>query len=70
MNEKIRRWGKRTLIVIVVFIVYLISTIPVGLFLYSLKSEAGLNVFSKTGYHSYMNCLRQELKKTGVMEQE
>jgi hypothetical protein len=38
-------------------VAYLISTIPVGLFLYSLKSAAGLDIFSRGGFHAYMQCL-------------
>jgi hypothetical protein len=38
-------------------VAYLVSTIPVGLFLYSLKSAAGLDIFSRGGFHTYMQCL-------------
>jgi hypothetical protein len=38
-------------------VAYLVSTIPVGLFLYSLKSAAGLDIFSRGGFHAYMQCL-------------
>ena len=38
-------------------VAYLISTIPVGLFLYSLKSAAGIDIFSPGGFHAYMQCL-------------
>ena len=54
---------KKTLIIIALIMLYLASTVPVGLFLYSLKSEQGLNVFSKTGFHSYMHCLKEEAEK-------
>jgi len=56
---------KKILIVSVILVLYLASTVPVGLFLYSLKSSYGINVFSETGYHSYTNCLQQEAKKIG-----
>ena len=36
---------------------YLVTVVPVGLFLYSLKSNNGVNVFSKGGYHTYLKCL-------------
>lgn len=42
---------------------YLVTSIPVGLFLYSLKSDAGINVFSKTGFHSYIYCLEEQASK-------
>jgi hypothetical protein len=38
-------------------VAYLASTIPVGLFLYSLKSAAGVDLFSHGGFHAYMQCL-------------
>ena len=59
---------KKALIIIVLILLYLASTVPVGLFLYSLKSAEGLNVFSKTGFHSYMHCLKQEAEKIGTSE--
>jgi hypothetical protein len=37
--------------------VYLVSTVPIGLFLYSLKTKAGINVFGSGGFHAYLQCL-------------
>ena len=51
---------KKIILFFVIFLVYLISTVPVGLFLYSLKSDIGINVFSKTGFHAYVQCLREQ----------
>lgn len=49
---------------LVLFIVYLVSTVPVGLFLYSLKSDfLGINIFTKTGFHAYMQCLQEQIYK-------
>ena len=59
---------KKAAIIIVLILLYLASTVPVGLFLYSLKSAKGLNVFSETGFHSYMHCLKQEAEKIGENE--
>ncbi|GEM_PF-1734215 len=54
----------RKIILIFVFVIlYLVSTVPVGLFLYSLKSENNINVFSNTGFHSYASCLASESQK-------
>lgn len=39
---------------------YLASTIPVGLLLYSIKSKAGINLFSHTGFHGYLHCLETQ----------
>ena len=36
---------------------YLISTVPVGMFLYGLKTEAGMDIFEAGGFHAYMQCL-------------
>jgi hypothetical protein len=38
-------------------ILYLVSAVPVGLFLYSLKTDAGFDIFSPGGYHAYVQCL-------------
>jgi len=37
---------------------YLLSTVPVGLFLYSLKTAVGFDLFKQGGVHAYMQCLR------------
>lgn len=52
--------AKTVLLSLVLFVLYLASTIPVGLFLYSIKSEAGINLFSRTGFHSYLHCLKTQ----------
>ncbi len=49
-----RRIGFYSLIVAA----YLVSTIPVGLFLYSLKTAVGFDLFKHGGVHTYMQCLR------------
>lgn len=51
---------KRGFIFLLLLALYLVTSVPVGLFLYSLKSNAGINVFSKTGFHSYMHCLQEQ----------
>jgi hypothetical protein len=40
-----------------IFALYLASTVPVGLFLYSVKSAVGLDIFSEGGFHTFMQCL-------------
>ena len=40
------------------------STVPVGLFLYSLKTNEGVNVFQAGGYHAYMQCLNKSFPMT------
>ena len=48
-----RRIGQSTLLVAL----YLVSTVPVGLFLYSLKTQLGLDLFKTGGFHAYMQCV-------------
>ena len=52
--------SKRALWFVFFVVLYLATSVPVGLFIYSLKSDAGLNIFSKTGFHSYMFCLKEQ----------
>lgn len=52
------------------FILYLISTVPVGLFLYSLKMTQGWDIFRYTGWHGYLECLASEADKIGSGPQE
>lgn len=44
---------------------YLVSTVPVGLFLYSLKTEIGLDIFRPGGFHPYIQCLRTSFPLSG-----
>lgn len=53
--------SKRALWIVFFSVLYLATSVPVGLFIYSLKSDAGLNIFSKTGFHSYMFCLKEQV---------
>ena len=39
------------------FALYLVSTVPVGLFIYSLKTEVGFDIFRDGGFYAYMRCL-------------
>lgn len=48
---------RRAFLYALALVAYLASTIPVGLFLYSLKSAAGVDIFSRGGFHAYMQCL-------------
>lgn len=60
---------RRTVLAVVFFLVYLASTIPVGLFLYSMKSDIlGINIFTKTGFHAYMQCLQEQAYKIEVVK--
>jgi hypothetical protein len=52
--KTVRRGGLYAL----VFVLYLASTVPVGLFLYSVKTAMGIDVFPEGGFHTYMRCLK------------
>jgi hypothetical protein len=52
-----RRFMRRATLVAVALVLYLASTVPVGLFLYSLKTGAGIDIFRPGGFHRYMECL-------------
>jgi hypothetical protein len=47
----------RTAVFALCLTAYLISTVPVGLFLYSLKTDTGVNIFGRGGFHQYLRCL-------------
>jgi|GEM_PF-4026278 len=51
-------------------VLYLISTVPVGLMLYSLKMNLGVNIFEKTGFHAYQTCLEEQIKQIYSQAQE
>ena len=45
----------------VVFIVYVISTVPVGLALYTIKSKMGFNILQAGGFHAFTACIDRQL---------
>ena len=57
------KFFKYTLITFLVLTLYVATAIPVGLFLYSFKMDLGINIFSHTGFHSYVSCLKQQAEK-------
>lgn len=60
---------KKLAFYLVIFMVYLVSTVPVGLFLYTLKSDQlGINIFSKTGFHAYLQCLQEQAYKIEIQQ--
>ncbi len=56
------KYVRRILLITLFFAIYLVSTVPVGLFLYSVKTNADLNIFTKTGFHAYKACLQEQIK--------
>ena len=58
-----RRWGRKLLFVGLVLVFYVVTAVPLGMLVYSVKSELGWNVFKNTGYHGLLACLQQEAAK-------
>lgn len=54
---------KKFLIIIGCIVLYFVSIVPVGLFLYTLKMDLGIDMFSKTGVHSFGVCMYHESQK-------
>lgn len=42
----------------IVFALYLASTVPVGLLLYSVKNGLGLQIFKEGGLHDFVRCVK------------
>lgn len=60
---------KKAAFYLFLFVIYLISTVPVGLFIYSIKSDKlGIDIFSKTGFHSYLQCLHEQAYKIEIQK--
>lgn len=38
-------------------VIYIITVMPVGLFIYTLKMDANLNLLNRGGFHAYLQCL-------------
>jgi hypothetical protein len=49
---------RRILFYALVFVLYLASTVPVGLALYGIKNGLGVQLFKEGGLHDFMRCLR------------
>ncbi len=62
-EKKRRRWGRKLLVVLLVLVIYVVTAVPLGMLVYSVKSELGWNVFRNTGYHGLLACLQQEAAK-------
>jgi hypothetical protein len=41
-----------------IFVLYLASTIPVGLLLYSIKNGLGVQISKEGGLHDFMRCMK------------
>ena len=54
---------KKFLIILGCVILYLASTVPIGLFLYTFKMDMGIDVFKRTGFHGFVACLQSESRK-------
>ena len=63
MNWKLVR---RFVLYSLLFVLYLVSTVPVGLFIYSIKTQVGFDIFRDRGFHAYMRCLSTSFPVTKV----
>jgi K+-transporting ATPase A subunit len=55
--------SKYLFIILLALIIYVLTAIPLGMYIYSLKTEKGIDLFKQTGVHSYISCLEQEAYK-------
>ena len=62
------RWRKRLVYGFVFLLFYIVTVMPVGLFVYSLKNEWNINVFQNTGFHAYLACLDRESRKIEAVD--
>lgn len=60
---------KYTLIALAGLAFYAVTVVPVGLAVYTWKSQKGVDIFSTTGFHSVLSCVRRETHKA-VVEKE
>ena len=49
----------RALLITIAIALYLISTVPVGMALYAIKTEMGWDIFKHGGFHALASCLRE-----------
>ncbi len=61
---------KWTLIIICGSIFYVVTAVPLAMFAYSVKTNAGINMFSKTGFHAYAQCMREQAYKIQLNEKK
>lgn len=61
---------KKFLLITLCVFLYLASSVPVGLFIYSLKMDLGLDIFSRTGFHGFLYCLKSEGEKAMSSDDE
>lgn len=64
------RSARTFLFALILLVVYLASTVPVGMFIYSVKSDAGIDIFRTTGFHGYMQCLREEAYEAKILQKQ
>jgi hypothetical protein len=53
-----RNRSQRIALYALVFALYLASTVPVGLLLYSIKNGLGYQLFQEGGLHDLMRCMK------------
>lgn len=68
INKAIWRSFRNIFLFFALLVLYVVTAVPFGLFVYSLKTDLGINLFQKTGFHSFVQCLREEAYKTQIQE--
>ena len=54
--------ARRIALYALVFVLYLASTVPVGLRLYSVKNGLGFQLFSEGGLHDFIRCVKTSFR--------
>ena len=54
---------KKVLIVLFCVVLYIVTAVPIGMFLFTMKMDMGVDIFKRTGFHGYVACLKSEGKK-------
>jgi hypothetical protein len=61
-SKPVRRISWGWLVAFAIF--YMATVMPVGLFLYTVKMDAGLDIFKRGGFHAYLQCLEAATGET------
>lgn len=67
-SDKFLKILRVSVLTLVGLMVYIVTAVPVGMFVYTLKSDAGWDVFKHTGFHGYLQCLQHEARKEKLAE--
>lgn len=63
-----KRVSKIFIIILGVVALYVVTAIPLGMLVYTWKTQKGIDVFSSGGLHSFARCIRQEANRARINE--